>query len=598
MSTILLDYEARLTALHAAASQLRFGQTLAFAMMSTLLIATAVLLFFALAKHTVRVSVAMLPAPVAFYAGLIGKQRNRALLRTLRLQTYYERGVDRLEGRWVSSENTGEEFSCSGHCYGRDLQVIGEASLYQLLCTCRTEAGRKRLAEYLLQTPRREELLDRQTAVRELQSEVELRERIGLIGDYSFQQSSWETVTEWLGSPLVTASSTFRITALLSSISLAVLVLLGMGSVVAWMHLAAWITGILVILTVLGLHYRAELLKALPAIRSLNLEIGILREGLDLLRVQRFQSPLLKNLIEATLPANPCTHLRRLERLTRTITECDKEWFYLPSRALLVGIQTFLALEQWRVLHGKSLRRWLEVWAEFDALMALANYAYEHPDNTFPVFAAGGTTFESEDLGHPLMLPETCIVNDVVLNEQTRFYVISGSNMSGKSTLLRTMGLNAVLAYAGAPVSAKKMRISRFSICASLTIADSLFSGKSKFLAEIERLKQALRVPVSEGPVLFLLDEILAGTNSRDRRKAAETIVKALLQQGASGALSTHDLALTELADLAGCPGRNMHMASNDDNDPLHFDYKLKPGVTTQSSALAIAKLAGIADQV
>lgn len=595
MSTILIDYQARLIALHAAVAHLRFGQTLAFALMGVLLIALSVLLFFALAKNSVRLPIAMLPGPVALYAGLIGKQRNRALLRTLRLQAYYECGVERLEGRWVSSENTGEEFSSSGHCYARDLQVTGEGSLYQLLCTCRTEAGRKRLAEFLLQTPRPEELLDRQAAVQELQKEVELRERTSLIGDYAFQQSRWETVTEWLASPLLAASSTFRITALLSSISLAVLVLLGMGSVVSWMHLAAWIAGIFVLLAVLGLRYRTELLKALPAIRSLNLEISILREGLDVLRVQHIKSQLLKKLIEATLASNPSTHLRRLERLTKIITECDKEWFYLPSRALLVGIQTFLALEHWRVLHGDALRRWLEAWAEFDALMALANYANEHPDNTFPVFTAG-EAFEAEDLGHPLMQPDTCVLNDIALNGQTRFYVISGSNMSGKSTLLRAMGLNAVLAYAGAPVFAKNMIISRFSICASLTVADSLLSGKSKFFAEMERLKLALSVPLSEGPVLFLLDEILAGTNSQDRRKAAEMIVKALLQQGASGALSTHDLALTELADLADWPGRNMHMASNDDNDPLRFDYKLKPGVTTQSSALAIAKLAGIAD--
>ncbi len=596
MGTILLDYQARLTAIHAAVSHLRFGQTFAFALVSVLLIALAVLLFFALAKHTVRLPIAVLPAPVALYAGVIGKRRNQALLRALRLQAYYECGVDRLHGRWVASENTGEEFSSSGHSYERDLQVIGEGSLYQLLCTCRTEAGRKRLAEYLLQTPRPDELPERQSAVRELQSEVELREKISLIGDYSFQQASCETVTEWLDSPLTTASSAVRVAALFSSISLAVLVLLGMGSVVSWTHLAAGLAGILVLLTALGLRYRTHLLKALPAIRSLNLEVGILREGLDLLRVQQFESPLLKNLIDATLASNPSTHLRRLERLTKAITECDKEWFYLPSRVLLIGMQTFLAMEQWRVQQGKALRCWLEVWAEFDALMALANYAYEHPDSTFPVFTAGRTAFEAEELGHPLMLPEACVRNDVALNEQTRFCVISGSNMSGKSTLLRAVGLNAVLAYAGAPVFAKNMTISRFSICASLTIGDSLSTGKSKFFAEIERLKQALRVPVSEGPVLFLLDEILAGTNSHDRRKAAEMIVKALLQRGASGALSTHDLALTELADLAGWPGRNMYMASNDDNDPLHFDYRLKPGVTTQSSALAIAKLAGIAD--
>jgi DNA mismatch repair ATPase MutS len=182
----------------------------------------------------------------------------------------------------------------------------------------------------------------------------------------------------------------------------------------------------------------------------------------------------------------------------------------------------------------------------------------------------------------------SCVANDV---ELAPFYVISGSNMSGKSTLLRAIGLNAVLAFAGAPVRASALRVSKLSIFASLSVTDSLLNGKSRFLAEVDRLRQAIE---SSGPALFLVDEIFSGTNSRDRRIAAEVVVRALVKQGAIGALSTHDLALTEIANAEGLSGVNVHMGSRDGSDPLDFDYLLKPGVTKEANGLAIARLAGV----
>ena len=226
---------------------------------------------------------------------------------------------------------------------------------------------------------------------------------------------------------------------------------------------------------------------------------------------------------------------------------------------------------------------------------ALAGYAHENPASTFPEFSTGtDARFEAQALGHPLLPEEACVLNDVHLSTQCRFYVVSGSNMSGKSTLLRAMGLNAVLASAGAPVRAQVLRLSKLSVCASLSVVDSLLQGKSKFLAEVDRLRQM--VTAAEGtPVLFLIDEILSGTNSRDRRVAAEAVVRTLVQRGAIGALSTHDLALTEIAESEGLEGANVHMGSRDGSDPMDFDYRLKPGVTTESNALAIARMAGVA---
>lgn len=179
------------------------------------------------------------------------------------------------------------------------------------------------------------------------------------------------------------------------------------------------------------------------------------------------------------------------------------------------------------------------------------------------------------------------------LGAANRFYMISGSNMSGKSTLMRAIGLNAVLAFAGAPVRARRLRVSRFSICTSIAVVDSLAGGKSKFLEEVERLRQTIE-RAGRAPVLFLVDEIFSGTNSRDRRAAAEAVVRTLVGSGAIGALSTHDMSLTEIAEAAGLGGKNVHMGSRDGGGPMDFDYLLKAGVTRETNALAIARMAGV----
>jgi DNA mismatch repair ATPase MutS len=219
----------------------------------------------------------------------------------------------------------------------------------------------------------------------------------------------------------------------------------------------------------------------------------------------------------------------------------------------------------------------------------------------------GITEFEAVGLGHPLLRESVCVRNDVHLGAvhlimARKFYLVSGSNMAGKSTFLRTLGINAVLGSAGAPVRAPRARQSSFAVCASISIVDSLGEGKSKFMAEVDRLRETLRAAASgPKPVLFAIDEILSGTNSRDRRVAAESFLRALIGTnatgaGAIGALSTHDLALAEIAEDPDLGGSNVHMESRDPSDPFAFDYLLKPGISTHSNAVAIARMAGVAD--
>jgi hypothetical protein len=593
-AVVLPGYQARLVEIQASVAHLRLGQMLAFAILCAAIAAILLLGFLAFTRRSVLLPYAILPLPALVYSGREVRRRKSALLKNMRLERYYQRGIARLEGRWAGTGASGEEFKREEHPYEHGLHLFGESSLFQLLCTCRTEIGRRTLAGYLLDPPDLQEITERQAAVQELHSRADLRERIGLLGEFDFEESRWETFVDWLESPRFPVHPALRIAAVITAGALGMLLLLGFDSVFPWSRLIVWIAPLLAAHSLAGLFYRSRVLDSLRALRSMGLELGVLAQGLKLLRSERFQSPRLQRIVACVAQDNAPLAVRRLERLIHALNERDKEWFYAVSRALLIGTQLFLSIEKWKAQHGASLARWLSAWGEFEALVALSGYSYEHPENSAPNFLEDKTAFEGSGLAHPLLPAKVCIRNDVNLNDKTKFYIVSGSNMSGKSTLIRTVGLNAILAYAGAPVCATDLRLSLFSIHPSLAVVDSLRDGKSKFLAEMDRLRQALDATLESRPVLFLIDEILSGTNSGDRRVAAEAIVRTLVERGAIGIVSTHDLALTKLASVEELGGANVHMGSRDSSDPMNFDYILKPGITTESNALAIARLAGV----
>lgn len=504
----------------------------------------------------------------------------------------YERAIQRIQGNWVGIGVTGEEFGKADHVYAADLNIFGEGSLFELLCIARTSIGRRGLANYLLEAPTTKETLLRQEAVRELQGRADLRERVASLGNFDFLESKWSTFEGWLGSPTLSYPRYLRILAAITSALLASIGLAGLVGLMSWLHVAIWIAPLLVFHSAVGLIFRSRINEMQSWVQPVSVETQVFREGLRLLEEAQFQSVKLKHLADEA--RNGWESVRRLERLLNALHERQKEWFYVTSLVLLVGTQLGMAIEQWRRAHAKSLRIWLRAWSEFEALNALAAYAYENPENTFPEFAFDEACFEARSLGHPLLSRSSCVVNDVTLNRKTRFYIVSGSNMSGKSTLLRAIGLNAVLASAGAPVHAAALRVSRLAVFASLSVVDSLLNGTSRFLAEVERLRRTIEAATRGSSVLFLVDEIFGGTNSRDRRIATEAVVRALIERGAIGALSTHDLSLCEIPGSGDLQGVNVHMGSRDGGGTLDFDYRLKPGVTNEANALAIARMAGV----
>ncbi|HWE49812.1 MAG TPA: hypothetical protein VG273_08490 [Bryobacteraceae bacterium] len=594
----LLDYQARLSVLETALATAHTVRLTTLFLLGATVLLLFLLTWLAL-EHRVPLWNAALPLPIAGAAVRRYAKNRSALSRVIRLQNFYRKGIERLEYRFAGMGHSGEEFQVPGHPYESDLNLFGHGSIFELLCTARTQMGRRRLASWLLDTPDLDEAKARQDAVRELSARTALREEIALLGKFEFRDSSEETFCDWLNaSSLHAPHPAIQILALVTSVLLGAILIYGYFALplvlASWIAIAPAIGALIAVNAAIGIALNRRSAEALSAAARMSVEAGVLREGLALLQRQQFESAKLQNLQHELSQDDAAHALHRLEKMTAILDDCDHPAFYLFARLLLVRTQLWFAMERWRSIHGEALRRWMKTWAEFEALAAISGYAWEHPADSYPEFVEDETIVEFRAAGHPVLPAATCVRNDFDLGKYRRFYLISGSNMAGKSTLLRAVGLNVVLAGVGAPVRAASLRLSCFALCASLAVVDSLSEGKSKFQAEISRLRLMMESARAGTPVLFLIDEILSGTNSRDRRIAAESVIRGLVERGAVGALSTHDLALTEIAELEALRGTNVHMGARSAADPLDFDYKLKPGVIQASNAIAIARMAGV----
>jgi DNA mismatch repair ATPase MutS len=284
--------------------------------------------------------------------------------------------------------------------------------------------------------------------------------------------------------------------------------------------------------------------------------------------------------------------ITRLRKVVDLSMSRDNLFVRLIDVPLMYSVQVAISAENWRRVHGSAVQRWLDAAGEIEALLSLSAYSYEHPSDPFPQFTEGSAGLEAQQLGHPLLPSAACVRNDVRITAPVRALLVSGSNMSGKSTLLRTVGLNTVLAMAGGPVRARGMRLTPLQVGARIRVNDSLQEGSSRFYAEITRLRQIFDLTAHEPKLLFLLDELLQGTNSKDRQIGAAGILRTLLQRGAIGMVTTHDLALTEIGEMASI--QNVHFQDELEQGRIYFDYKLRDGVVTKSNGLALMRSIGL----
>jgi hypothetical protein len=499
-----------------------------------------------------------------------------------RLSEWYERGIARVNGEWQGQGNSGAEFARPGHPYASDLDILGTGSVFE------------RLAAFLLDPVEIRTVRHRQEAVHELQPATELRESLALVGPYAFQECNPRVLRKWLEAPVLRLAGILPLFLFVSSsfsFALAILILI---RVLPWLPALPFLLLPWLVQGLIGAVLARRVRPVLESISRLTGEVTVLTDGLALIERQAFVSDTLRSTVHSLRATDAVAYMRQLRRLVGANEERRKDVFYQFSFFLCLGTQLALAVEGWRSRHGADLSLWLEAWAEFEALNAIACYAHEHPRDVFPEIVEDATLFQAENLGHPLLPARTCVGNDLQLDPETAFYLVSGSNMAGKSTWLRSVGLAAVLTAAGAPVRATRARLSLFTVCPSIGVGDSLSDGKSKFLAEVERLQQTIRSTQQDRPVLFLIDEILSGTNAADRRVIAEALLRTLLDAGAVGAISTHDQTLLDSVEITTLRGVSVHMGSRSPEHSLDFDYRIKPGRADQSNALAISRMLGI----
>jgi hypothetical protein len=508
-----------------------------------------------------------------------------------RAANVYEIGLTRLDDKWAGNGQTGQQFIQPHHVYSSDLDLFGPGSLFELLSIARTRMGQETLASWLLTPAPVPEVLARQEAVTELRDRLDLREDLSVLGDDAAVGVHPKALVSWAESPnqLQTPGLT-PLSRSLAAIAVAAAAVWGIWGLILPFGIVVAIEALLL------RRFRAPVDRVLHGTEHTFANLDLLSGILARLEQESFASPRLKELKERLtshhIPGSLA--ITRLRKLVDLSLSRDNLILRILNVPLMYSMQVAIAVEHWRAIHGPAVNGWLNTLGEIEALLSLASYSYEHPADPFPEFVAPPARFEATELGHPLIPFRRCVPNDTDIRDTTRVLLVSGSNMSGKSTLLRAVGLNVILAMAGSPVRAKHVRMSALQVGASIRINDSLQEGSSRFYAEITRLRQILDLAGRDFPLLFLLDELLQGTNSHDRRVGAEGIIRALVARGAIGMLSTHDLALTEISPALDGKLRNFHFEDDLSAGLIRFDYKLREGIVTKSNGLALMRSIGL----
>jgi hypothetical protein len=586
------EYTRRLAARRAAAERWRRRAALVSNLRLAVFAAGVVLAWLAFGLEVV--SRAWLAAAVAIFGALVvaHDRQLRQQARAERAVAFYAAGLARLLGRWMGQGEAGERFRDSHHPYAEDLDVFGNGSLFELLCIARTRAGERTLADWLRAPAPPDAVRARQEAVAELAPKVDLREDVAVLGADVAAGMHPEALRAWGDAAPAPGRRGLRIAAA------------GFASVTA-LGLAAWLgTGAgplpveiaLVAQSLFALRVRARVRRAIAGSEEPGRDLALFSELLARLEAEPFRAPHLAAL-HAALDGRGRAASRRIARLRLWLDLLDarRNQLFAPVGALFLWTtQLAFAVEDWRAAWGPVLGSWIDSVGEAEALACLAGFRFENPEHCFPEVVAGGARFDARAIGHPLLPAERCVTNDVALGGDRQLLVVSGSNMSGKSTLLRTVGTNAVLAFAGAPVAAEGLRLSPLAIGASIRIQDSLLEGSSQFYSEIQRLRKIMELADGDLPVLFLVDEILHGTNSHDRGIGAEAVVRGFVERGAVGLVTTHDLALARVAEALAPRAANVHFQDHLEGGSIAFDYRLRPGVVEKSNALELMRAVGL----
>jgi hypothetical protein len=564
-------------------------------------------------------------AGLTFAAAVVVHDRiERRLRHHAVVEDVHRLGVARLDRDWDTLAAAARAPAvAAGHPYAFDLDVCGRASLFTLLDPGGTDRGRETLAGWLLAPAPHEDIVARQGAVAELTASAPFRDALAVkarlvaddrrldIGRFVRWAEDPDGVPRWARGPWL-------------GIVARALALATPGLLVAWwwniVPAAAWLTTLSMGL-VLSWGLRGPMRTTFESAADASATLGAWADVLALVAATPFRTPALQHLQQALAsPAARPAHveLRRLERWASLADLRRSPLLHLPIHALtLWDVHVWRGVERWRQAVGPSVGRWIDAVGQCEALSALATLADDEPEWTMPQVDPRANRLEAHALGHPLIPDAARVPNDVIVGPASTVLLVTGSNMSGKSTLLRAIGLNAVIAQAGGPACARQMRLPPVDVFTSMRLADSLESGVSYFMAALQRLRvlvdragpaggpvagvEVAEVPAADGVslrVLYLLDEILQGTNTAEREVAVRVILGHLLRTPAIGAVTTHDLGLVTAPELATA-ARLVHFSESfideSGRTTMTFDYRLRPGAATSRNALRLMELVGLA---
>jgi MutS domain V len=526
---------------------------------------------------------------------------DRAERRVAAAIAFHHWAIERIAGRFEGYPARGDRFVSDAHPYSSDLGIYGESSLFQLVDATHTRSGEDCLGKWLGEPSDADAVLARQGAARDLASRESLREELFVLGTLiAKDRSDPGPLLKWAeGEPVLSSVPFVRVLGfVLPLATVAALGLSQVGVLSAKIGLALlagqWLYG-------LSLSAKIE-----PVAAALDARAGAFaqyRAMLKLVEAEPFEAARLREVQGQLTPARPgerkaSRELQSLSSIAGFLDARRNEVFRLfIGPVVLWDVHCILALEAWQKRAGKNARQWLDVIGEVEALASLGGFAHDHPEYRWPTIASE-PTFRARGIGHPLIDPNVRVCNDLELRGPGTALLVTGSNMSGKSTLLRSMGINSVLAMAGAPVVADELVLSSFEVRTSMWARDSLAKGVSHFYAELEKLKRVVDGLGGPRPLLFLLDEILQGTNSRERVIGARSVLRHLLEKGAMGAVSTHDVGLLELGPNLDPRVDKVHfeeqVTGDDGVSKMTFDYRLRPGVVRSTNALRLMKMVGI----
>ena len=543
----------------------------------------------------------LIPAGL-FLAALFYHETVKRKQRTAQLAIdHYQRCLQRLDGEWTGIAPDGQEFLDPLHPYAGDLDIFGVGSLFQLLNSPITPSGAKTLAAWLTPAsgeslPDSETVVDRQNAVRTLREQLDLRERLAVIGPTKQSQSDARELQSWLSNPGGLTAPWVRGVGMLLGV-------VGIAALLYWFSSGSPSLLILVVLVQMAFLYRLR--EPLNAIKQHSehavFELDRIEQVITALETVAGDDTeinrLRGELIDGNTRASETIH--QLERTVSQFENMRRNLFVAPLAFIsMAGLHFAAKIDRWRNTHGRHVDRWFQTVGELETLLAFSQLHFENPDYCFPELSSEPAQFVALGLSHPLLPGDAAVANDVSLSENCRLLLVSGSNMSGKSTMLRSVGINTVLAWAGAPVCARELKLSRLQVAAAMRMQDSLQAGTSHFFAELKRIQLVVELAQqnqADAPtVLFLLDEILHGTNSHDRLVGARGVIESLLKTGALGLVTTHDLALSDIVEKLDTPSQNVHFRDEWIDGKMTFDYRMREGVVPKSNALSLMRLLGL----